>query len=1171
VDAGSDLVLTCAAPKLTLKAKTNITGGIFLWTASDGGSILSGANTLDNAVVNSPGTYTLTVTNPLTGCIGVDVVVVTRVNTDITVDAGADQVLTCVSSKAVLKATANVSSGIYLWTASGGGNILSGANTLTAEVNAAGTYTLTVTNPLTGCIGVDVVVVTRVNTDVTVNAGADQVLTCATPKIILKATTNVLGGVYLWTASGGGNILSGANTLNAEVNEPGTYTLSVTNPLTGCIGVDVVVVTRVNTEVSVDAGADQVLTCAVNQITLKAKTNLTAGVFLWTALEGGVILSGANTLDNCIINTPGKYVLAVTNPVTGCIGMDTVVVIRVNTDVMVDAGPDQVLSCENPKVTLAAKVNITGGVYLWTASGGGAILSGANSLTAVVNAAGTYTLTVTNPLTGCIGVDIVVVTRVNTGVTVDAGADQVITCENPKVTLKAVTNITNGVFLWTASGGGVIASGGNTLNAVVSAAGTYTLTVTNPLTGCIGVDVVVVTQVNTGVTVDAGANQVISCVSPRVTLTAKTNITNGVYLWTASNGGVIVSGNNTLTAVVSAPGTYTIKVTNPQNGCIGIDEVCVTQVNTDVRVDAGPDKVITCGQPQVTLIGKTSISAGIILWTASNGGVIVSGANTLTAVVRAAGTYTLTVKDPQTGCFGSDIVIVTGSVKDVLVSAGPDQKLSCVSPQVTLNGSTNITGGIAQWIASNGGVIVSGANSLNVVVSAAGTYTLTVRDSRSGCLASDVAVVSGSGTDIRVDAGPDKTLSCETSTVTLSGSTSLRTAVYTWTASGGGVIASGANTLNPVVKALGVYMLTVTDSLSGCSGNDVVLVTGCDLTGSVDAGPDMTLSCTAAQVILKGSTGITGGVFEWTAVSGGNIVSGANTLNAVVDKAGTYMLTVKNPLTGCMGADIVIVKGNAGQISVDAGADKMLDCINPQLTLTALVDASLTSYSVLWTASRGGVIVSANNTLSIVVKAAATYTVTIKDLVSGCTASDEVVVTNNLVNVKVDAGPNKILSCDDPQLVLTASSNVVNASCMWEASNGGVIVSGANTLTACVVNNSGTYRVTVKDLVSGCSATDEVTVKIKGSKAVCSLKIYPNPTSRGRINIDIEGVDNINQEVSIDIFDMSGKMVYTEKAHYQNNKKLTVINIDEKFVAGAYMVKIKLDGKNYTQKLVIQN
>ncbi|MBK8347304.1 MAG: hypothetical protein IPL08_06635 [Saprospiraceae bacterium] len=71
--------------------------------------------------------------------------------------------------------------------ASNGGNIVSGGTTATPTVNAAGTYTLTVTQTATGCTATDAAVVTLDNTVPNANAGSDKTLTCIVNSISLTA------------------------------------------------------------------------------------------------------------------------------------------------------------------------------------------------------------------------------------------------------------------------------------------------------------------------------------------------------------------------------------------------------------------------------------------------------------------------------------------------------------------------------------------------------------------------------------------------------------------------------------------------------------------------------------------------------------------------------------------------------------------------------------------------------------------------------------------------------------------------------------------------------------------------------------------------------------------------------------------------------------------------
>ncbi|RYZ40405.1 MAG: T9SS type A sorting domain-containing protein, partial [Sphingobacteriales bacterium] len=109
--------------------------------------------------------------------------------------------------------------------------------------------------------------------------------------------------------------------------------------------------------------------------------------------------------------------------------------------------------------------------------------------------------------------------------------------------------------------------------------------------------------------------------------------------------------------------------------------------------------------------------------------------------VSSAGTYTFR-STTANGCFATDAAVVTKDVAAPLVSAGEDKALSCDTRTAQLNGSSTTGGVTYSWVASNGGHIVSGANTASPIVDAAGTYTLTVTNPANGCTATDVALVT---------------------------------------------------------------------------------------------------------------------------------------------------------------------------------------------------------------------------------------------------------------------------------------------------------------------------------------------------------------------------------------------------------------------------------------------
>ncbi len=76
----------------------------------------------------------------------------------------------------------------------------------------------------------------------------------------------------------------------------------------------------------------------------------------------------------------------------------------------------------------------------------------------------------------------------------------------------------------------------------------------------------------------------------------------------------------------------------------------------------------------------------------------------------------------------------------------------------------------------------------------------------------------------KVNAGPDKELSCDVTTIQLNGKCSNQNVTFNWEAIDGGVIINGKNTLNPTVSAGGNYILTATDKYGGCSSSDTIHV-----------------------------------------------------------------------------------------------------------------------------------------------------------------------------------------------------------------------------------------------------------------------------------------------------------------------------------------------------------
>ncbi|NUO02077.1 MAG: hypothetical protein HUU01_15845, partial [Saprospiraceae bacterium] len=511
--------------------------------------------------------------------------------------------------------------------------------------------------------------------------------------------------------------------------------------------------------------------------------------------------TGANGT-TAVFNTPGTYFVTATDA-SLCQVSTTVTITGNTTPPTAFAGPDRVISCSGPTVTLNGGGSSTGAniSYLWTGPG---IVSGATTLTPVVNMAGTYNLMVTNQSNGCTATDQAVVTGSTTPPTANAGADKIITCTSMTAVLNgsgssAGANIT---YAWTGPG---IVSGGTTAMPVVNLAGTYTLTVTNQTNSCSATDLVVVTTNTTPPTANAGADMAISCTSPAVTLngTGSSSGANITYNWA---GPGIVNGGTTTMPVVNAAGTYTLTVTNQTNGCSATDQVEVGGSTTPPTANAGPGQTLTCAVTSVTLNGTGSSPGANILYAWTGPG-IVSGGTTPTPVVNAAGTYILSVTNQANSCSDTSEVVVSANTNPPIADAGIDTTIACSNAEILLdgNGSSSGTNITYSW---EGAGIVSGDTTTTPVINAAGTYTLTVTNEANGCSATDSVLVTSNTTPPTANAGADMDLTCSDTTITLNGAGSDNgdNIAYLWTGPG---IVSGNTSAMPVVNLAGTYTLTV--------------------------------------------------------------------------------------------------------------------------------------------------------------------------------------------------------------------------------------------------------------------------------------------------------------------------------------------------------------------------
>ena len=202
-----------------------------------------------------------------------------------------------------------------------------------------------------------------------------------------------------------------------------------------------------------------------------------------------------------------------------------------------------------------------------------------------------------------------------------------------------------------------------------------------------------------------------SCTSVNGSITV-TNPIGDEYMYALNNG--TQQSNNTFTELTG--GTYTITVTNTNNGCSSSDTVRINNTNSSINVTALANA--PCENDTLKLTSTAVPTEGVTFkWINTNGDTLFYVQNPIIPNVTTdnAGTYTVIATETETGCIANNSVTVT--VK--------------VLPTASISGDTVICQGETETLTANSGSGYSylwntGETSQSIEVNSANTYTVTV-------------------------------------------------------------------------------------------------------------------------------------------------------------------------------------------------------------------------------------------------------------------------------------------------------------------------------------------------------------------------------------------------------------------------------------------------------------
>lgn len=898
------------------------------------------------------------------------------------------------------------------------------SSTLAAPaVNQPGAYQLELTDLENGCSQLREI---RVEADTLPPQleGQGDTLNCAQPALELDASASGSIVDLQWAGPDGFS----SNALNPLVSQAGLYQLQAVGG-NGCRD-SLSLTVGIDTLPPVLEAASDTLNCAAPQTVLQASAD--AGSTLsWSGPNG---FSG--TGDSILIDQAGNYQLTATGS-NGCTATE-VLEIPIDTLPPTAEASGGVLSCAQPSVVLSGNAGQMGHQISWAGPQGFA----SDALDPTVTAPGRYILTVAAP-NGCTASDTAWVTADNLPPDLLL-SDDTLTCSAPSLELQPQSSASGLLYEWTGPGGIVY----NQPNPTVGQAGLYQLTVTAP-NGCTATDSlrIVTDQAPPSINPAGGS---ITCAQAVVQMQPGASVSGLQYQWSGPAG----FSSDAASPSADLPGLYELRATAP-NGCTASEVVEIEADTVPPALQLSAD-TLSCAQPTVSITVNSDLPA-VFDWSGPNGFSSASAA----PVVGQAGLYELTATAAN-GCTSVETVEVSGSSEAPELQAVGDT-LSCNAPVAVLQGTASDSLAQLAW-SGPGGYLASGAET---TTTEAGMYLFTAtaqngcRDSVQVNVVADTLAPVLSAEDVRLDCNtPELPLDAELESGTI--------ASVQWSGPGGFV----ADSLQPLVRAAGIYTLTVT-APNGCQGQATATVELDTLPPEFSLLTSNSLNCAQPTAVLR-AEGLSAGAHQFSWQRDGAALP-AEGDSVVASQAGEYRLRAEREDNGCSYADSLQLAADftpaEAEIAVPNGG--VLDCRFDSLRLAAASTQPADSLLLAWQSPAGETLGSDS---SLWVAAPGRYRLLVAQAVSECrdTAELEVQINRELPTVSVVPPPP--INCERSSVAIdaTASSSGAGFQPVWTSVDGN-LASGLSSLNP-TVEAGGLYQLRILNEANGCADSMEVEV-----------------------------------------------------------------------------------------------
>jgi hypothetical protein len=901
----------------------------------------------------------------------------------------------------------------------------------------------------------------------------------------------------------------------------------------------------VTTPVTYCQGATATALSATGTSLLWYGTNATGGTGSTTATVPSTTASGSTTY-------------YVTQTVSGCESPRAAIVVNVTASPTAPTVTSPVTYCQN---TAAVPLTAAGTNLLWygtNATGGtGSATAPTPSTTTLGNTiyyvsqsasgcespraaitvsivASTPAPTVTSPVTYCQGATAVALSATGTNLlwygTNATGGTGSATAPTPSTA--TLGNTVYYVSQTTSCGEGPRAAITVTVNAVPASP-----TVTSPITYCQGATAVALSATGTNL------------------LWYGTNATGGTGSTTATIPSTATVGSVTYYVSQSAA-----------SGCESPRAAIVVNINATPAAPTATSPIAYCQGATATALTATGTN---LLWYGTNA---TGGTGSATATVpstTAAGSTTYYVSQSANGCESPRTAIV---VNVTALPAAPTVSTPVVYCQNTTATALTATGTNLKWYT----VALGGTSSTTAPIPSTttlGTINYYVSQTVGTCEGPRALIAVNVVAQIAAPTVISPIAYCQGATATALTASGTGLLWYGTNATGG----TGSTTAPiPSTATVGSTTYYVSQTAS-CESPRAAIVVNINVTPAAPTVTSPVSYCQGNTATVLTATGTN--LLWYAAPTGGTGSTTAPT--PLTTTAGTFNFYVSQTTGTCEGprANIVVNVGSAPTITTQP-----VDITSCTTTATFTAVASGTSLTYQWQLSTDGGATYTN----IAGANASSYTISgltpaqannkYRLVVSSATCP---VATSNAVIAKIGSNPVVVLTASptfsfNPYTnggvftTVSPSPSTNSYTYQWKR-NGGIITNVTPSITKAngLLDDFGTYEVTVTDNATGCKGVSNLITINDIESERDKLFIYPNP-SVGMIRVSYYSATNTAQARTIAVYDSKGAQLMFKNVTMTGRYGFAEIDLS-KFVKGTYaVVLLDANGKKVASEKVVK-